>query len=155
MSEGGWQSVVHNSGTQSLRVTKCPLLTALIGTLLRKLVRYADSDKTPEGACCHQRPLRNSKTLLYRIVNNTLPTLPHFAKRKVYEFIVQRFHNLDCTPSKTWMLANEYAENALERFVYFVNGARRQQTTSGALFESAKRTSLRKRALIEAVERSI
>ena len=81
MSEGGWQIVVHNSGTQSLRVTKCPLLTALISTLLRKLVRYADSNKTPEGACCHQRTLRNSKTLLYRIVNNTLQALLHFVNR--------------------------------------------------------------------------
>ena len=27
--------------------------------------------------------------------------------------------NLDCTPLKTWTLANEYAENALERFVLF------------------------------------
>ena len=29
------RSVDHNSGTQSLRITKCPLLTALISNLLR------------------------------------------------------------------------------------------------------------------------
>ena len=29
----------------------------MISTLLRKLVRYADSDKTPEGACCLLAPL--------------------------------------------------------------------------------------------------
>ena len=47
---------------------------------LRKLAPLKRcSNSSPVGACSHQRTLRNSKTLLYRIVGNHLPALLRFS----------------------------------------------------------------------------
>ncbi len=96
----GCQCVGYKSRTQSLRVTKCSLLTALISNLLRKLVHCADSDSAPEVACCHQRTLRNSKTLLYRLVRNTLPALLHIANMKVIALRAYRINKPMKYPAK-------------------------------------------------------
>ena len=51
------------------------------------------SNNAPEVACCHQRTLRNSKTLLYRIVTNTLTPPLHFAKQ-IYTCFCMHFTSL-------------------------------------------------------------
>ena len=66
------RSVDHNSGTQSLRITKCPLLTALISNLLRI------------GTQAHYRGIRQvslQAVLFGSLLTRKLASLVQFSKQ--------------------------------------------------------------------------
>ena len=151
-------------------IRQVSLQAVLFGSLLtRKLALLTQcSNNAPEVACCHQRTLRNSKTLLYGIVTNTLTPPLHFAKWKyMHAFVCSQNSEIHFAETSIYIVfivwcmlsaapAGYHAANWVKRFVYFVNGARRHQVLSGVLFEHCvSRASLRKTRLIKDAERSI
>ena len=117
-------------------IRQVSLQAVLFGSLLtRKLALLTQcSNNAPEVACCHQRTLRNSKTLLYRIVPNTLTPPLHFAKQ-IYTCFCMHFITLTALLSRLvkWqMIIPKMLQSGL---CYFLNGARRQRVLLGELSE--------------------